>query len=454
MSAKKQLVLDALEYKQPTRTPFVVYTGVHAAALIDTPADVYLKSADLVVKGLEKAHELYNADGYCVMFDLQIEAEALGCKLGWAKDNPPHVTSHILSTASVSELKVPGPDEARIPVGLEATRRLAATLGEEVALFALVTGPFTLGLHLAGTDILTDMVLEPERAKAILEFTSQVSAAMSQYYVEAGADVISLVDPMTSQISPAMFKEFVTPALQASWDVARVAGKKSMLFTCGDATRNLELMAQSGADGFAFDENVDITKAKALGEQYRVGYGGNLALTTVMLFGTPEGNIAHASEILSKAAGPGYILAPGCDVPYDVPPANIKAISDLVQGSVSAEQLAAALEQAGGETFTAEELAAVSFDPGDAKVRLDALTLDAAACPPCQYVMEIIEKVAAEYPGQIAYYEHMIKEREGLRWVYASGAKAIPTILINGEVAFSSIVPTAAELKAAVESYL
>jgi len=452
MASKKDLVLEALDFKQPARTPFVVYTGVHAASLLGVTATEYLQSADLIVQGIQQAHSLYNADGYCTVFDLQIEAEALGCQLGWADDNPPHVKTHILSKQSLADLELPGPDDGRIPIALDATRRLVESLGDEVALFALVTGPFTLGLHLAGTDILTDMVLEPEKSKETLAFTAQVSKAICEYYLDTGVPVLSLVDPMTSQISPAMFEEFVLPALQPSWEVIRKAGRKSMLFTCGDATRNLELMARSGADGFAFDENVDLRKAKEFASQYKVAYGGNLALTTVMLFGTPEQNIAHANDLLEQGRGPGFILAPGCDVPYAVPPENIKAISDFVQGSVSTEQLAAAL--AATPDTEADELEEISFDPGTAKVRIDALTLDAAACPPCQYVMEIIQQVAKDYGDQVAYYEHMIKSREGLRWVHASGAKAIPTILINGKVAFSSIVPTAAELKAKIEEYL
>ena len=42
-----------------------------------------------MISGLNKAIELYKPDGIPVSFDLQLEAEILGCKLNWAKENPP-----------------------------------------------------------------------------------------------------------------------------------------------------------------------------------------------------------------------------------------------------------------------------------------------------------------------------------------------------------------------------
>ena len=46
---------------------------------------------------------------------------------------------------------------------------------------------------------------------------------------------------MTSQISPAHFGQFVTPAMNKVFDWIRGHNGLSSIFVCGDVTRNLEM---------------------------------------------------------------------------------------------------------------------------------------------------------------------------------------------------------------------
>ena len=139
----KQLVLTAIQNKETERTPWVPFVGCHAANLIGVTAKEYFKSSDLKVKGVTKAFELYRPDGLPVVFDLQVEAEALGCELVYADENPPSVATHPLEEGkSLEDLKIPGEEDGRFPIVLEATRLLSKTLGDKIAFYGLVTGPF------------------------------------------------------------------------------------------------------------------------------------------------------------------------------------------------------------------------------------------------------------------------------------------------------------------------
>ncbi len=93
----KQLLLDAIRGKKTERPAWLPFVGCHGGFLIGKSATEYLQSAELVVAGLKKAKSLYDPDGLPVMFDLQIEAEILGCHLHWADEVPPAVTSHPLA---------------------------------------------------------------------------------------------------------------------------------------------------------------------------------------------------------------------------------------------------------------------------------------------------------------------------------------------------------------------
>ena len=66
------------------------------AYILGKTATEYLQSADLIVKEVLKAYKLYKGDCIAVSFDLQMEAEVLGCELHWVDDCPPSVVTHPL----------------------------------------------------------------------------------------------------------------------------------------------------------------------------------------------------------------------------------------------------------------------------------------------------------------------------------------------------------------------
>lgn len=54
---------------------------------------------------------------------------------------------------------------------------------------------------------------------------------------------------------------------------------------------------------------------------------GNLDPVRVLMSGTPEDVTEAARRCIEEgAAGGGYILSPGCEVPHETPPANLEAL--------------------------------------------------------------------------------------------------------------------------------
>ena len=155
-----QLIKQAMKLEKVERIPWVPFVGAHAGNLIGLTATEFLQSSDKIVEGVNKAIELYNPDGVPVAFDLQIEAEALGCKLAWADDNPPAVISHpLMNGVKLEDMKVPCACKGRISLVMDATRILREQ-HPDIALYGLITGPFTLALHLLGTDIFMQMMMD------------------------------------------------------------------------------------------------------------------------------------------------------------------------------------------------------------------------------------------------------------------------------------------------------
>lgn len=443
----KERVLKALSFEPVDRTPWVPYAGVQTANLIGVDAQVYLNSVDHIVSGILKAYELYEPDGLPIIFDVQMEAEALGCTLKWAKNNPPAVAAHILETKEVADLSLPTAHDGRYPIALEASRRIVAAIGDKVALYGLICGPFTLALHLKGTDLFADMIKRHDKVDEVMAFCNRVCMDLAKMYAETGVDIIAVVDPMTSQIAPKQFARFVQEPTTSLNRYVRGLGLKVTSFCCGNATKNIELMCQTETDGIAFDENVDLAYAKEIATRYRVSYGGNLPLTTVMMFGSPLENVAEARRELEIGQGLGYILSPGCDIPYDTPINNLVAISNYVNGKASSLETLSSEQQFKDEDE--QEFTDVEIKPGE--IFIEIVTLDSEGCPPCQYMCEAVKRVLPRYEGRMTWRETLVKTRAGIKRMAQLGVKNLPAILINNEVVFDNIVPSESELIEAVE---
>ena len=127
----KQNLIDAYRGKRPAAVPWVPYSGVHSAFLINEPADKFLKDPQLLAKGVVAAAKRYHADGVPLLFDLSIEANAVGCDLKWWPDNVPSVTNHPLSDKTLAEsgLKLPTKDSGRWPTILSRGQAGQAPIG-------------------------------------------------------------------------------------------------------------------------------------------------------------------------------------------------------------------------------------------------------------------------------------------------------------------------------------
>jgi uroporphyrinogen decarboxylase len=443
----KELILAAIDKQKVERIPWVPFSGVHSASLINKTATEFLKSADLIIEGQNKAIKRYKADGIPVVFDLQIEAEILGCQLNWSDDNPPAVISHPLSEGSctLEELSLFDETAGRMPIVLDATRRLRKE-HEDLALYGLITGPFTLALHLLGAEIFMMMFDSPEQINKILDFCAEIGKKMSQMYLDNGCDIIAVVDPMTSQIGPDQFKEFCSKPCTKIFDYIKAQGGKSSFFVCGHAQNNIEVMCDCHCDNISIDENISLDYVKEICLSKGVSFGGNMQLTTVMLLGTPDANKVNAFECMEIGGTEGFILAPGCDMPFATPPENVEAIANVIHDEYQ-QEVARKLAETNTESCPVLDMS--EYGLGD-KVIIDVITLDSEACAPCQYMVEAVRAVAPEFGDLLVWREHKIKTAEAITMMSSLYVRNIPTICIDGQIKFVSRIPPRNELIAAI----
>lgn len=449
----KERIYKTLSHKSVDRPPWVPYAGIHAGKARGYTAVEVLKDGDKLLESILEINRLYSPDGQTVMFDLQLEAEILGCELYWSENNLPSVTGHPLKGIDEIPERIPAKGDGRLPMLWKVIREFKKQVGDRTALYGLFCGPLTLASHLRGMEIFMNMVKQPDYLRRLIAYTEKVAQAMIDYYAEEGIDVIVPVDPLMSQISPKHFEEFFLEPYKRLFASIREKGRFSAFFVCGNAIHNIDLMCRCEPDSIAVDENVDMIKAKDITDQYNVALGGNIPLTTVMLFGNQQDNMKYTVDLLDSLENAGLetnrnlIVAPGCDMPYEVPPQNGVAVSRAV---ADREGVRAMLKDYSGSSFDAIEIDLPDYASLE-KPLVEVFLLDPVACAACTY-MRASARSAGEILGdriEIAEYQYNIQE--DIARMQKMEVACLPSIYINGELKYPSIIPSTEELVAEIE---
>ena len=415
----KELIFKTLRHQETSAIPWVPFAGVHVGILKGYSAREVLTNGDRLVESILEANRLYAPDGQPVVFDLQIEAEILGCDLMWAEDSPPSVANHPLQSTLDVPNRLPEASDGRLPLILDAMRRVKAEIGQHTALYGLVTGPFTLASHLRGTDIFMDMVDQPEYVMALLAYTARVAQRMTDLYLQAGMDVIAVVDPVISQISPRHFKKFMATPFGDLFAYIRSKDAFSAFFVCGDATKNVEGMCLTAPDCIAVDENIDMATAKQITDRYNICLEGNIPLTSRMLLGTQQDNMQYVIQMLDQLDHHNLIVSPGCDMPYATPVENVIGAAEAIRDP-ERTRLIIANYQAADVDLSEVEL------PDYAHLTrplMEVFTLDSASCAACSYMMAAATRAADTLAGQIDMVEYKITKPENIARLMKMGIR-------------------------------
>jgi uroporphyrinogen decarboxylase len=194
------------------------------------------------------------------------------------------------------------------------------------------------------------------------------------------------------------------------------------------------------------DENIPLDVVKDICLPRQVSFGGNLQLTSVLLLGSPLDAQRNALDCMEIGGESGFVLAPGCDLPFQTPPENLEAVTQIVHDPYQRDVARAMAVQESDEPC----LDMQEYGQSD-QVVIDIITLDSEACAPCQYMVEAVKAVTTDFTGIVAWREHKIKDKQSLLIMKSLGVRNLPTICIDGQIAFVSRIPAHDELRAAIQ---
>jgi len=311
-----------LRGKRPERpVVFPMVVANHAARLEGFSISEAVTQPDVLARVLYSAYRFYGYDLVMVFTDTMVEAEAMGAQVLIPEDEDPFM----LEPPRVSKLEPANPAaDGRMPVILEATRRLKALLDDEAPILTSLKGPFSLAAFLRGIDgFLEDLLTDPRRAREFLQLATENQVAYAEAIARAGG-IPFVGDPVASGslVSPEMFREFAQPYLARLVRSIREQGSPAGLHICGETKNILRDMASTGAAILSVDE-MDLGLARSEVGDSEV-LMGNVS-TGLLLAGKPGQVTAAAKECLARG-GQRLILSSSCDVPVDAPKENVQAL--------------------------------------------------------------------------------------------------------------------------------
>jgi MtaA/CmuA family methyltransferase len=329
-----QRVICVLNGELPDRVPISILSFQNAARFAGMSVGEYCRSGQRMAEAqLAYWHE-FRHDIVDIENGVAAMAEAVGCRVEYPDNEPPWIVeSAIRSLDQVDTL--PQVDPAGSPSLVElirATGMLADRLGKEVCIRGESDqGPFSLAAEILGPERFLLALLDPDSrpgVERLLGYAEEQVFKLACAQAAAGSHCTLIGESLAGPdvCSPELYRRFALPYEQR---LVRRLRKKNIalgIHICGNATAIVDDMIRSGASYLELDHKIEADKVRKLTAD-RVTLFGTLDPVELLCRGTEEEiRIQIRKDIELYAPGGGYVLSPGCTLPYDTPFENVRAL--------------------------------------------------------------------------------------------------------------------------------
>lgn len=324
------------ELREPDRVPVSPLIMTFAAKQAGISYADYCRYGEPMAEAQLHCIRRFGYDSVNVTADAVREAETVGAPVFWQEDEVPGPVADdplIKDGDDLKRLRLPDPlGDNRMHEQIKALRILQEELGDGEVVYGWVEAPFQESAMLRGiSNLMTDLYEQPALVHDLMRFSLEMELAFGLAQIEAGARFIGVGDAIASLASPRHYREFNLPYVTELLAGLKKAGAYVKYHACGRTQALLPIFGEIGADIINLDSLVDLAEAKQL-IGHKVCVKGNIDPAAVLLQGTPQ-QVTQAARacIDAAAAGGGFILSPGCELPRDTPPENLEALVETTR---------------------------------------------------------------------------------------------------------------------------
>lgn len=328
-------LLTAINGGFPDRPPVAPEVFGVTARLSGYSISQYVTDGKIIAESQLKSRRTIGYDILFAFADLSVEAEAIGCPLRYEDNAYPSVKEHILQNIEdVKELKIPNPlKDGRMPVVIEACKRLRESVGNECVIAACVMGPMSIASQIMGLEaFLYKLVDNSDGINQVLDFAEKVAISYGNALIKAGAHCPVVFDPVASPgvIPPSLFVHYEVQRLERMYNAFRVEGAPISWISIAGATQKIiPYFKKTGINLATIDYVVPISVAFELAGD--IALNGNLKPYSFVSCSPAEMKEEVKKCLLEAKGRRNYIVGSGCEVPVESDMENIMAVIEAVR---------------------------------------------------------------------------------------------------------------------------
>lgn len=332
----RERFFSALEMKPVDRPP-IFYQHLGAAKWILQHTGLTMREGfhdpEVFAKLALASYELYGFDNVMAGWgDILTEAQAHG--MTWKfpeRDFYPRPDKHVM-LSDVDRISPVDPMEDRFwSVPVKAASIMVKKLGNEVPVVGGLDTPFMISGNIVGYEnLMMGLMNDPGHVHALVGTVLESSKMWGEEMSKAGVEIAFLEDGTAGleQNSPDMCQMFDLHYMMEEIGHLRKLGMKTFVHNCAAIPFWREEL-KTGAD--AVHIHLKAVNEDELFSEFR----GKMCLAagidhTELLFKRTPADIDNEVKRIMAHWGdaPGFIMAPGCELPYKTPMENIKALKE------------------------------------------------------------------------------------------------------------------------------
>ena len=336
----RERVMAALRHEEPDRVPFVPFAMTFSARFAGIPFRNYVSDAAALAEAEVKTARAFGWDAAIVSTDVGAYASAFGADVHMPEDDVPRLMGPAirLECARDDFEKLDAPesyiDRGRVAEMIQAVGLIKKEVGDELAVIGWTEGPFQGTMLLFGADPRALFITkqDPGLLKEIIAWYAEFEYAVAKEMIDQGADIIGAGESVGYFMSPETFLEYVHPYEKATFRKISEYGAPVLIHCCGYVPQCIGFAPDVNPGGaIQFDYQVNLAKAKKqIGDTVTIM--GNLDCNRLLHLGSEKDVVKACRKAIEQAAaGGGYWLSGGCEIPRDMPYENMRAMLSAIK---------------------------------------------------------------------------------------------------------------------------
>ncbi len=318
----------------PDRVPTELHDFMVAARKSGLPFPEFMRNGEAIAEGHLADWREFGHDMLLVDNGTATLAEACGVGVELLEDSAPvSMAPAIESLDDIDKLVLPDPAiSPALAESLKATRIIAGEVGDEGWIMGVADqGPFSLASMILGMEEFLVAQMDPgarDKLHRLLDFCEEAFYRYAVAQIEAGAHVTSMGESIAGPdvCSPAIYREIAWPHERNVTQRLLKDGVRLQNHICGNATKIVPDMVETGAVILGLDYKCDLAEIKAA-TQGRTTIVGTIDPSEIVARGSAaDVTDAAREELAVLAPGGGLILGAGCAIPPDTPDENLHAL--------------------------------------------------------------------------------------------------------------------------------